>query len=66
MDQMLYTFLITIVIAAMISLSSNQYDDDPKGFNLTAKIFSTDKTFNLASYTVCLVLALLYAIFGNK
>ncbi|MBK7107250.1 MAG: sodium/sugar symporter [Ignavibacteriae bacterium] len=63
MDQMLYTFLITIVIAAMISLSSNQYDDDPKGFNLTAKIFSTDKTFNLASYTVCLVLALLYAIF---
>ncbi len=63
MDQMLYTFIITIVISGMISLSSNQYDDDPKGFNLTAKIFSTDKTFNIASYTVCIVLALLYAVF---
>ncbi|MBK8947040.1 MAG: sodium/sugar symporter [Ignavibacteriae bacterium] len=63
MDQMLYTFIITIVISGMISLSSNQNDDDPKGFNLTAKIFNTDKTFNLASYTVCLILAVLYAIF---
>ncbi len=63
MDQMLYTFLITIVIAGMISLSSNDYDDDPKGFNLTAKLFSTDKVFNISSYLVCLILAVLYAIF---
>ncbi|MCB0731319.1 MAG: sodium/sugar symporter [Ignavibacteriae bacterium] len=63
MDQMMYTFLITIVITSMISLSSNQYDDDPKGFNLTAKLFSTDKVFNIASYTICLILAVLYAVF---
>ncbi len=50
MDQMMYTFLITIVIVGMISLSSNDHDDDPKGFNLTAKLFTTDKTFNIASY----------------
>jgi SSS family solute:Na+ symporter len=63
MDQMMYTFAITVVIAGMISLTSNQYDDDPKGFNLTAKLFSTDKVFNIASYTICLILALLYAVF---
>jgi SSS family solute:Na+ symporter len=63
LDQMLYTFFITIVIIGMISLSSNEYDDDPKGFNLTAKLFSTDKIFNIASYIVCLILALLYTIF---
>jgi SSS family solute:Na+ symporter len=63
MDQMMYTFLITIVIVGMISLSSNDNDDDPKGFNLTAKLFSTDKVFNIASYLVVLILALLYSIF---
>jgi SSS family solute:Na+ symporter len=63
MDQMMYTFIITIVVVGMISLSSNDNDDDPKGFNLTAKLFSTDKVFNIASYLVVLILALLYSIF---
>ena len=63
MDQMLYTFFITIVIIGMISLSENENDDDPKGFNLTAKLFSTDKIFNISAYLICLILALLYTIF---
>jgi solute:Na+ symporter, SSS family len=63
MDQMMYTFMITIVIIGMISLSSNKYDDDPHGFNLTAKLFSTDSVFNIASYTICMILAVLYVVF---
>lgn len=63
MDQMMYTFAITAVIIGMISLTDNDGDDDPKGFTLTSKLFSTDKVFNIASYIVCLILALLYAIF---
>ncbi len=63
MDQMMYTFVFTLVIAGLISLTTNEYDDDPKGFNLTAKLFSTDKSFNISAYVICLVLALLYAIF---
>jgi SSS family solute:Na+ symporter len=63
MDQMLYTFLITIGIAAMISLSSNPDSDDPKGFNFTSKLFTTDKAFNISTYVICLILALLYTIF---
>lgn len=63
MDQMLYTFLITIAVTGMISLSSNEYDDDPKGFNITAKLFRTDAVFNISSYVICLILALLYTVF---
>jgi len=63
MDQMMYTFAITAVIIGMISLSSNDNDDDPKGFNLTAKIFNTDKVFNIAAYFICMVLAVLYTVF---
>lgn len=63
LDQMLYTFLITVAITGMISLSSNNYEDDPKGFNLTGKLFSTSSVFNISSYIVCLILALLYTIF---
>jgi len=63
MDQMMYTFGITAVIIGMISLSSNDNDDDPKGFNLTSKLFTTDKVFNIASYVICLILAVLYTVF---
>ena len=47
----------------MISLSSNDNDDDPKGFNLTAKLFTTDKVFNISAYVICLILAVLYTVF---
>jgi SSS family solute:Na+ symporter len=63
MDQMMYTFAITAVIIGMISLSSNDNDDDPKGFNLTAKLFTTDKVFNIAAYLICMILAVLYTVF---
>ena len=61
MDQMMYTFAITIVIIGMISLTANDNDDDPNGFTLTAKLFRTGRVFNIASYVVCLILAVLYA-----
>lgn len=62
MDQMMYTFAITVVIIGMISLSTND-NDDPKGFNLTAKLFTTDKVFNISAYLICLILAVLYTVF---
>lgn len=59
----MYTFVITAIIIGMISLSSNDNDDDPKGFNLTARLFSTEKVFNISAYIICLLLALLYSLF---
>ncbi|HHM02480.1 MAG TPA: sodium/glucose cotransporter [Caldithrix abyssi] len=63
MDQMMYTFIITVVIAGMISLDSNENDDDPKGFSLTARLFKTDSVFNVAAYAILLLLVVLYAVF---
>ncbi len=63
LDQMMYTMMITVVIIVGISLTVNEYDDDPKGIVLTAKTFKTDKIFNFASYGVIIILVVLYSIF---
>jgi SSS family solute:Na+ symporter len=63
MDQMFYTFLITMVVIAIVSLSTNKADDDPKGIILTNKIFFTGKTFNVAAYAILIVLVVLYSVF---
>ena len=62
MHQMGYTCLATIAIITIISyLEGNQ--DDPKGINLTKKLFATNKTFNIGAFSVLLITAFLYAMF---
>jgi len=63
MDQMLYTFLISIAIIGMVSLTTSDVDDDAHGITLTSKIFVTEKAFNIMSYLVLLILAVLYTVF---
>ena len=60
LDQMMYTFFITIATIAMVSLSSNPADDDAKGLVLTKEMFRTDKTFNICAYIICVILAAIY------
>ena len=62
MHQMGYTCLATLAIIAIISyIEGNQ--DDPKGINLTKKLFATNKTFNIGAFSVLLITAFLYAMF---
>ena len=62
MHQMGYTCIATLAIIALISyLDGNQ--DDPKGINLTKKLFATNKTFNIGAFSVLLITAFLYAMF---
>ena len=62
MHQMGYTCLATIAIITIISyLEGNR--DDPKGINLTKKLFATNKTFNIGAFSVLLITAFLYAMF---
>ena len=62
MHQMGYTCLATLAIIAIISyFEGNQ--DDPKGINLTKKLFTTNNTFNLGAFSVLLITAFLYAMF---
>ncbi len=63
MDQMLYTFLITLVVIVFVSLATNPNDDDPKAIKITNKLFHTDKGYTIASYAVLIILAILYTVF---
>lgn len=63
MDQMLYTFLITMVVIVFVSLSTNKMGDDPKAINVTNDTFKTGKAFNIAAYAICIILVVLYAVF---
>jgi SSS family solute:Na+ symporter len=63
MDQMFYTFLITMAIIAFVSLSTNKFDDDPKGISVTNKMFHTGPVFNIAAYVVLIILVVLYTVF---
>ena len=63
MDQMLYTFLITMVVIVFVSLSTNKLHDDPKAINVTSDTFKTGKAFNVAAYAICIILVVLYSVF---
>jgi len=62
MHQMGYTCIATLAIIAIISyIEGNQ--DDPKGINLTKKLFATNNTFNIGAFSVLLITVFLYAMF---
>ena len=63
LDQMLYTMLITIVIIAGVSMTTSAEVDDPKGIQLTSKLFMTDSVFNISAYAILIMLVVLYAMF---
>ena len=63
MDQMFYTFLFTMVIIMMVSLTSCPTEEDEKCIPLTADLFKTDKVFNICAYIICVLLAVIYTIF---
>jgi len=62
MHQMMLTCLGTLLVIYVISNLENK-GDDPKGITLSKKLFETDKTFNIAAFSVMLITALLYALF---
>ncbi len=63
MDQMFYTMLITMAIIAGVSMTTSENVDDPKGIQLTAKLFKTDPVFNISAYAILIILVVLYAVF---
>jgi len=63
LDQMMYTMLITIVIIMGVSLTTAETEDDPKAIHLNSSTFKTDMVFNVSSYAILIMLALLYTVF---
>ena len=63
LDQMFYTFIITITVILGVSLSSGEGDDNPKALPLVKETFITGKTFNISAYIILIILAVLYTVF---
>lgn len=63
LDQILYTFLFTIVCITVTSLTGNEGDDDSKAIILTANEFKTSTTFNISAYAIFIIFSVLYAVF---
>jgi SSS family solute:Na+ symporter len=63
MDQMMYTFVLTVATIVFVSLASSENDDDPNGIVLTADTFKTSGGFAVAAYAVMIIVAVLYVVF---
>jgi SSS family solute:Na+ symporter len=57
------TFLVVVIIIALISLLERKGRNDEKGIPLKKSMFATSARFNISAFVICLVLAALYAIF---
>ncbi|MEZ4686081.1 MAG: hypothetical protein R3B47_08450 [Bacteroidia bacterium] len=63
MDQMFWTWIITMAIMVVISYLENKGKDHEKGIVLEKGIFNTEPVFNISAVVICLILAALYAMF---
>ncbi|MEW4925627.1 sodium/sugar symporter [Algibacter sp. 2305UL17-15] len=63
MHQMGIATVLSILIVMVISHLENNGADDPKGIEITKDLFKTTPLFNMGSFAVCIVLAVLYAMF---
>jgi SSS family solute:Na+ symporter len=63
LDQMYYTLILTIVIIVGVSLTTNPHDEDPKAIHTTSEMFKTTPAFNIGSYIILVLVAVLYAVF---
>jgi len=63
MHQMGITFLLTVVVMVIISLTQNKGQDDNKGIELKKSMFKTSPIFNVMSFAVIILLVVLYSLF---
>ena len=63
MDQMLWTWILSMLIIMVVSWFDNKGTNDPKGIVLSKKLFETGPAFNSSAVIICIVVALLYLIF---
>jgi SSS family solute:Na+ symporter len=63
MHQMMWTWILTMVIMVIMSLIETKGADHPKGIEVSRKLFATDPIFNISAVAICLILVALYAMF---
>jgi SSS family solute:Na+ symporter len=63
MDQMFWTWIISMLIMVIISYLENRGADHEKGIVLSKQLFATKPVFNISAFVISLILVALYAIF---
>ncbi|UXP30697.1 sodium/sugar symporter [Reichenbachiella agarivorans] len=63
MNQMGLTAVATMIVIMIISQLTGGGKDDPKGIDLSKGLFKTNPTFNISAFVICLLTAVLYALF---
>ena len=65
MDQMGYTFILTMIVIGFVSYLENKGKDDEKGIPLTKNLFKTSPKFNIGAFAVMIILVAMYSLFWN-
>ncbi len=63
MHQMGLTAVVTMMIIMGVSHLETKGKDDAKGITLSKKLFETSPLFNIGSFVLCVVIAVLYCLF---
>ncbi|SHF87432.1 solute:Na+ symporter, SSS family [Salegentibacter echinorum] len=63
MHQMMYTWILTMLLMISISLAENKGRDHEKGIELSSKLFKTGPAFNIGAFAILLIVTMLYAMF---
>jgi SSS family solute:Na+ symporter len=63
LHQMMWTWILTMLIMVAISYLETKGADHPKGIEVSRKLFATDPIFNISAVAICLILVALYAMF---
>ncbi|WP_298496203.1 sodium/sugar symporter [uncultured Algibacter sp.] len=63
MHQMGITAVLTMIIIMVLSNIQNKGANDTKGIEITKDLFKTTPLFNIGAMVICILLAVLYALF---
>ena len=63
MDQMFWTWILSMLIIVAVSLSDKEGAGHGKGIILSRGLFRTGKKFNIAAVVICAILIFLYVFF---
>lgn len=63
LNQMGITALLTMLVVALVSMMENKGKEDPKGIDFSKDLFKTEPIFNILSFAVIIILAVLYTLF---
>ena len=63
LDQMGLTAILSMIVIAIVSIKENKISDDKKAIKLDKGIFDTSLIYNVGSFILMIILALLYSFF---